>query len=120
MNLLQRTARLEALAVSETRKRESAAFKDWIRGLTREEGLAFLEFCLPTLVKMGIAPTYTVLPTKLPAKERREYAEAFQNLIAEHKAQSACDSMDQHRMIMDLWRRFVQRAAGGSRSQQVA
>jgi hypothetical protein len=116
VSLAQRAIRLEALAETHATKREWAALWEWVRGLSREEGLAFLEFCLPTFVELGIAPPYPVLPSEMPVGQRREYADAFQKMIAGYKLPGAHESMSDLRMILDLWRRFVQRPSS-SRSQ---
>jgi hypothetical protein len=120
MSLLRRAARLESLAVSETIRREGAAFRQWLRELSREEGLVFLDFCLPTLVAHNAAPPYMVLPSQMTSKERAAYGEALLKWTAERKERGEVDLVAEHRMSMDVWRRFVQRSAGGSRSQQVA
>ena len=117
MSLSQRATKLEALAQSHAIRRERDAFKEWLHGLTREEGIAFTEFCLPTLVEMGVAPTYSVLPSKMPVKERREYAEEWQRMIAGFKKHLASDEVASHRTIMDLWRRFVQRTSAADKSR---
>lgn len=120
VSLLQRTARLESLARSEAVRRESAAFRQWLRALSREEGLEFLDFCLPTLVANNSAPPYRVLPSQMTRDEKAMYHEAFMKMIAERKERGDVDLMFEHQSNMDIWRRFVQRSSAGSRSQQVA
>jgi hypothetical protein len=120
MSLLQRATKLEALAESHVSKREWIAFRDWLNSLPREEAVAFLEFSLPTFVEMGIAPAYRVLPSQMSVSEKRDYAEAMHKRVEEHKARRGRQSLSEHRAIMDLWRRFVQRSSDGSRRQQVA
>ncbi len=118
MSLLKRAAKLEVLAVSETIRREGTAFRQWLHELSREEGLVFLDFCLPTLVANNAAPPYRVLPSQMTPDERAAYREALLTWTAERKERGEVDPIAEHRIGMDVWRRFVQRSSGGSRSQQ--
>lgn len=120
MNLVHRTTKLEELAQSHAIRREWDSFWAWLRGLSREEGIAFTEFCLPTFVELGIAPAYTVLPSQMSIEERRAYAEEWERMIVGFGRGSANEEMFNHRTVIDLWRRFVQHPSHGSRSQQVA
>jgi hypothetical protein len=114
MSLLQRTIKLEAeaLAHSDAIRQQWEAFWEWLRGLPRKEALAFTEFSLPTFVELGMAPPYRILPSQMSVKERQEYADDWQKKSAELKRQSGRDLMAEHRAVIDLWRRFVQRPTG--------
>jgi hypothetical protein len=112
MSLLRRAERLESLAVSETIRREGTAFRQWLHELSREEALVFLDFCLPTLVANNAAPIYRVLPSEMTRDERSAYREALLRWSAERKERGEVGHMAEHRMAMDVWRRFVQRPFG--------
>jgi hypothetical protein len=107
MSLLHRATKLEALAESHVIKKDWAAFREWLRTLSREEAFEFLDFCLPTMVANHWAPPYRVLPSQMTRDERTAYHEAFTKMIAERKEFG--HSMSDNRIIMDMWRRFVQR-----------
>jgi hypothetical protein len=107
MSLLKRAERLEDLAALATIRQESAAFWQWLRGLPHEEIMAFIEFCLPTLVEHHAAPPYTVLPSQMSPEERAAYGDAFVETTRERKKRGEENPEYERQVLTGLWHRFT-------------
>ncbi len=107
MSLLKRAERLEELAALEVAWQENAAFWRWLHGLSNEEYMAFIEFCLPTLVAHDAAPPCTVLLSQMSAKDRAAYGDTFVKMTGERKEHGEENPVYERQVLMDLWPRFT-------------
>ncbi len=69
--------------------------------------MAFIEFCLPTLVAHNAAPPYTVLPSQMPPEDRAAYGDTFVEMTGERKERGEEDPESERQVLIDLWHRFT-------------
>jgi len=118
MSLLRRAARLEENIIQS----ENAAFGRWLKGLTRAEGLAFMDHCLPALLARQLVPPPPsgLLPSRMTEAQRAAYASQVQAMIAKRSGRKVrevnglAEIISEHQELMDLWRSFLRKTTGSS------